>query len=105
MGFILDRTTGAPTALPAPPCSTRTALIELVTLVGGDNCTETLASALELEGDDGFSLTSVGEKQLPKGFGSIQLYRLAAMSASSAPDGSSHPIAAPNSRYYHAAAN
>lgn len=57
----------------------RTARIEPVTPVGGVYCTETFASALELEDDDGFSLSSVGEQQLPKGFGSVRLYRLAAM--------------------------
>ena len=54
----------------------RTARIEPVTPVGGVYCTETFAAALVLEGDDGCDLTPVGEKQLPKGFGSVALYRL-----------------------------
>ena len=56
----------------------RTARIEPVTPVGGVYCTETFAAALVLEGDDGCDLTPVGETQLPKGFGSVALYRLAA---------------------------
>ena len=54
----------------------RTARIEPVTPVGGVYCTETFAAALVLEGDDACDLTPVGEKQLPKGFGSVALFRL-----------------------------
>ena len=54
----------------------RTARIEPVTPVGGVYCTENFAAALVLEGDDACDLTPVGEKQLPKGFGTIALYRV-----------------------------
>ena len=54
----------------------RTARIEPVTPVGGVYCTETFAAALVLEGDDACDLTPVGEKQLPKGFGSVALFLL-----------------------------
>ena len=54
----------------------RTARIEQVTPVGGVYCTETFAAALVLEEDEGFNLVAVGEKQLPKGFGSVSLYLL-----------------------------
>ena len=56
----------------------RTARIEPVTPVGGVYCTESFAAALVLEGDLYCALTAVGEKQLPKGFGSVELYRLEA---------------------------
>lgn len=59
----------------------RTARIEPVTPVGGVYCTETFAAALVLEGDDGCDLTAVGDKQLPKGFGSVALYLLTARSS------------------------
>lgn len=55
----------------------RTARIEPVTPVGEVYCTETFAAALALEGDGGCDLTPVGVTQLPKGFGSVALYRLA----------------------------
>jgi class 3 adenylate cyclase len=54
----------------------RTARIEPVTPVGGVYCTETFAAALVIEGDSDCEVTAVGEKQLPKGFGSVELYRL-----------------------------
>jgi adenylate cyclase len=55
----------------------RTARIEPITPVGDVYCTEAFAAALLVEGCDDCTFSSIGPQRLAKGFGEVELYRLA----------------------------
>jgi class 3 adenylate cyclase len=54
----------------------RTARIEPITPVGGVLCTDTFAAALLIDGCTDCVFTSIGQRVLPKDFGTVELYRL-----------------------------
>jgi adenylate cyclase len=55
----------------------RTARIEPITPVGDVYCTEAFAAALLVEGCNDCTFSSIGPQRLAKGFGEVELYRLA----------------------------